>query len=146
MSPIPAHVYPKLIALALFVSCASAFALIGEDANQIEARYGKPIQVAAERGDYRDVGYAFHGFMIMVHFVDGISKTETFARPDKSNLSSDAVKEILALSAGKDQTWRDLPPKNGDRFWSRSDGEALAVFPVQRNFFFVEDPKLEESQ
>jgi hypothetical protein len=52
---IPVQVYPKLIALALFVSCASAVALIGEDANQIEARHGKTIQVAAERGDAHNV-------------------------------------------------------------------------------------------
>ena len=82
----------------------------------------------------------------MVHFVEGISRTEAFGRPGKSNISSEAVRELLALSADKDQTWRELPQKNGDRFWIRSDQGALAVFPVQGNFFFVQDPKLEESQ
>jgi hypothetical protein len=84
--------------------------------------------------------------MIIVDFIDGISKTEAFARPDKSNFSHDAVKEILALSADEDQTWRELPQKNGDRFWSRSDGGALAVFPAPGDFFFVQDSKLDESQ
>lgn len=145
-SKIPVRAYATFTALALLVFCSSAFARIGEDVKQIEARYGKPIRIEAERGNYRDVDHASHGFMIMVHFIDGISKIEAFARPDKSNLSTDSVKEILALSAGKDQTWRDLPEKKGDGFWSRSDGGALAVFPAQGNFFFVEDPKLEESQ
>ena len=99
---------PKPAVLALLACCSSAFALIGEDAKQIEGRYGKPMRVVAEHGNYRHVGYASHGFMILVEFLDGISKGEEFTRPDKSNLSSDVVKQILALSADKDQTWRDL--------------------------------------
>jgi hypothetical protein len=137
---------PKPAVLALLACCSSAFALIGEDAKQIEGRYGKPMRVVAEHGNYRHVGYASHGFMILVEFLDGISKGEEFARPDKSNLSSDVVKQILALSADKDQTWRDLPPKDGDRFWSRSDGKAMAIFPAQGNFFIVQDPNFVEPQ
>jgi hypothetical protein len=104
------------------------------------------MRVVAEHGNYRHVGYASHGFMILVEFLEGISKGEEFARPDKSNLSSDVVKQILALSADKDQTWRDLPPKDGDRFWSRSDGKAMAIFPAQGNFFIVQDPNFVEPQ
>ncbi len=137
---------PKPAVLALLACCSSAFALIGEDAKQIEGRYGKPMRVVAEHGNYRHVGYASHGFMILVEFLDGISKGEEFARPDKSNLSSDVVKQILALSADKDQTWRDLPPKDGDRFWSRLDGKAMAIFPAQGNFFIVQDPNFVEPQ
>ena len=104
------------------------------------------MRVVAEHGNYRHVGYASHGFMILVEFLDGISKGEEFARPDKSNLSSDVVKQILALSADKDQTWRDLPTKDGDRFWSRSDGKAMAIFPAQGNCFIVQDPNFVEPQ
>ncbi len=82
---------------------------------------------------------AFFGYRLIELF-DGVSKREGFARPDKSNLSSDAVQQILVLSAVEGTKWRDLPPKEGDRFWSRSDGNALAGFPAQGNFFFVQDP------
>jgi hypothetical protein len=119
---------------------ATAFALIGEDAKQIESRYGKPRKLVEEHGEYRDVGYASHGFMIIVNFVGGVSKREGFAFPDRSSLTEDAIKQILALSAEKDQTWRDLPPlQNGDRCWARSDGKTMAVFATKEHFFFVQD-------
>ncbi|HEU0047350.1 MAG TPA: hypothetical protein VFQ43_07075 [Nitrososphaera sp.] len=143
---IPVRAYAMFITVLLFIVCPSAFALIGENTKQIETRYGKPIKIEAESGNFRDLDYASHGFLIMVHFIEGISRIEAFGRPDKSNISSDAVRELLALSADKDQTWRELPQKDGDRFWSRSDRGALAVFPAKGNFFFVQDPKLEDSQ
>jgi hypothetical protein len=136
---------PRLI-IALFGFTSSAFALIGEDAKQIEARYGNPMQVLTDRGDYREVGYAYRGFMLIVKFESGISKGEGFARPDKSMLSPDAVKQILEISASPSVTWRELPSKDGDRFWERSDGKAKAILPAQGNFFIVQDPKFVEPE
>jgi hypothetical protein len=123
-----------------------AFALIGEDAKQIEARYGKPMRVLMERGDYREVGYAPRGFMLIVRFIAGVSKQEGWARPDKSALSADAIKRILALSAPESVAWQELPRKDGDRFWERSDGCAKAILPAQGNFFIVQDPKWVEPE
>jgi hypothetical protein len=136
--------HPLIVLFLAFAS--SAFALIGEDAKQIEARYGKPMRVLTDRGNYREVGYAYAGFMLIVRFVDGISKSEGWARPDKSMLSPDAVRQILTISAPPSVTWRHLPPKEGDRFWERSDGKAKAILPAQGNFFIVQDPKFVEPE
>ncbi len=123
----------------------SALALIGDDAKQIEARYGKPRKIIKEQGEYRDVGYAANGFMIVVNFVGGVSKQEGFALPDRSALTEDAVKRIRALSAEKGQTWRDLPPlSDGARCWGRSDGKVMTVFPSQEHFCFVRDINYQE--
>ena len=84
--------------------------------------------------------------MLVVRFIDGISKQEGFARPDKSMLSPDAVKQILKISAPDSVTWRELPPKDGDHFWERSDGKAKAILPAQGNFFIVQDPKWVEPE
>jgi hypothetical protein len=35
-----------------------------------------PIKIEAENGNFRDVDYTSHGFLIMVHFVESISRTE----------------------------------------------------------------------
>ena len=137
----------KLIVVVTFVvSCGSVWALIGEDGKQIETRYGKPVPMLGARGNYREVGYVCHGFMIFVQFMNGVSKSESFARPDKSAISPDSVEAILALGASQGVTWRDLPPKEGDRFWSRSDGRAKAIFPAQGNFLIVQDPDFVEPE
>ena len=133
-------------ALACITFSASAFALIGEDEKQIEARYGKPRQAFPTQGKFRDVGYAAHGFMLVITFGDGVSKREGFARPDKSALSSDAIQQILALTAVEGTKWQELPSKDGTHFWSRSDRKALAVFPAEGNFFFVQDPDFVQPQ
>jgi hypothetical protein len=104
------------------------------------------MRVLTERADYREVGYAYQGFMLIVRFVDGVSKQEGWARPDKSALSPDAITQILALSAPESITWRELPPKEGDHFWERSDRKAKAIFPAQGNFFIVQDPKWVEPE
>ena len=132
---------PRLLVIALVTFSSSALALIGEDAKQIAVRYGPAKQVLAEHGNYRELGYDYGGFMLVVRFIDGISKQEGFARPDKSMLSPDAVKQILKISAPDSVTWRELQSKEGDHFWERSDGKAKAILPAQGNFFIVQDPK-----
>jgi hypothetical protein len=132
---------PRILIIALLTFSSSALALIGEDAKQIAVRYGPAKQVLSEHGNYRELGYDYGGFMLVVRFIDGISKQEGFARPDKSMLLPDAVKQILKISAPDSVTWRELPPKDGDRFWERSDAKAKAILPAQGNFFLVQDPK-----
>ena len=137
---------PYLLITLLSVFSTSAFALIGEDAKQVAMRYGPARQVLADRGNYRKLGYDYGKFMVVVTFIDGASKQEGFARGDKSLLSPDALKQILAISAPRSVTWRDLPPKDGDRFWERSDGKATAILPAQGNFFIVQDPNFVEPE
>jgi hypothetical protein len=135
-----------IVLAALFGFGAAAVARVGEDAKQIEARYGKPQKVFAENGKFRDVGYAFERFSVVVNFIDGISRREGFALPDQSRLPDDAVRQILALSADEGVTWEEVEPKGGDRFWRRSDGQAAAVFEADGKLLFVEDGKFEDQK
>jgi hypothetical protein len=127
--------------LPLVIVAESVFGLIGEDPKQIEAHYGKPQKLFLPQGNFREVAYASHGFMILVGFVDGISKREGFARPNNTRLSDDAVKQILGLSAPVGISWQWLSPEEGDQRWTRSDQKAVAVFPAAGTFFFVQDPE-----
>ncbi len=70
---------------------------------------------------------AFERYMVVVNFIDGLSRREGFALPDQSPLTDDAVQQILAMSAGEKATWQEVEPQDGARFWRRSDGQAVAV-------------------
>ena len=118
---------------------ATGFGRIGEDEKQIEARYGKAGKDLGTRGEIHEVGYMSGGFMIVVDFVNGISKREGFANPDTSALSADAIKQILAMSSADGTQWREQPAVGEDRSWRCSDNSAVAIFPAQGKFLFVQD-------
>ena len=118
---------------------ATGFGRIGEDEKQIEARYGKPGKDLGTRGEIHEVGYMSGGFMIVVDFDNGISKREGFANPDTSGLSADAIKQILAMSSADGTQWREQPAVGEDRSWRCSDNSAVAIFPAQGKFLFVQD-------
>ena len=118
---------------------AMAFARIGEDEKQIEARYGKAGKDLGNHGSVHEVGYISGGFMILVDFVNGVSQREGFAKSDTSVLTDQDTKSILTLSAPEGTTWEAGPAKGGDKSWSRSDHKAIAVLPAQGTFLFVQD-------
>jgi hypothetical protein len=123
----------------LFALAATGFGRIGENEKQIEARYGKAGKDLGTRGEIHEVGYMAGGFMILVDFVNGISKREGFANPDTSALSADAIKQILAMSSADGTTWQEQRAVGEDRSWRCSDNSAIAVFPTQGKFLFVQD-------
>jgi hypothetical protein len=125
--------------LSLMFAIGAAVARIGDNDKQIEAIYGEPGKILGEHGNYRQVGYAFGGFMILVDFVDGISQREGFANPDQSKLSDSDIQMILAISAGSGADWQELASGVGDRSWQRSDGKAVAVLPPQGKALYVQD-------
>lgn len=116
-------------ALLLSLFAQSAFALIGENEKQIEARYGKPKKVIYEGSESRFVSYVARGFAIDVRFIAGISKAEFFQPLDKSTFTEEEVKHALALSADKGQSWQSapLPQPNAPLNWVRSDGKVMAT-------------------
>jgi hypothetical protein len=118
---------------------ATGFGRVGEDEKQIEARYGKAGKDLGTHGEVHEVGYMAGGFMILVDYVNGISQREGFANPDTSALSVDAIKQILAMSVAEGTNWQAASDKDGDKMWTRSDKKAVAVFPVQGKFLFVQD-------
>ncbi len=129
----------SLTALAAIGTTTTAFARIGDDEKQIEARYGKPGKDLGTHGEVHEVGYMSGGFMILVDFVNGISQREGFANPDTSALTGDAIRQILAMSAAEGTKWETAPATGEDRSWRRSDEKAVAFFPAQGKFLFVQD-------
>ncbi len=125
--------------LGTIAATTVAFARIGEDEKQIEARYGKPGKDLGNHGSVHEVGYMSEGFMILVDFVNGISQREGFANPDTSALTVEAVERILVMSAVEGTKWQEMSAPAGDRSWKRSDGKVVAVFPTRGTFLFVHD-------
>ena len=118
---------------------ATSFSRIGEDEKQIEARYGKAGKDLGTHGEIHEIGYMSGGFMILVDYVNGISKREGFANPDTSTLSADAIKQILSMSSADGTKWQELTAVGEDRSWRCSDNTAIAIFPAQGKFLFVQD-------
>jgi hypothetical protein len=132
----------KALLFALVLSLALAangFARIGEDEQQIKARYGEPGKDLGTHGEVHEVGYVAGGFLILVDFVNGISQREGFTKPDTSPLTDQNIKDILAMSAAEGTTWQEGPGKAGDKIWNRSDKKAVAVFPAIGKFLSVQD-------
>lgn len=126
--------------IILIGATVTAAADIGENEQQIEARYGKPAKIMSERGNFRVLGYLSGGFMILVDFVNGTSQREGFASPDTSALSKDDVDRILAMTAPSGLKWEELPEKDGARYWNRSDWKAIATVSPDGRYFSVRDP------
>jgi len=130
------------IAILVFIAAArTGLCAIGEDDKQIEARYGKPGKDLGDHGNVHEVGYMARGFMILVDFVNGVSQREGFANPNTSPLTEQDISNILALSAPEGTTWEPGPSKGEDKSWNRSDHKAIAIFPAQGKFLFVQDVK-----
>jgi hypothetical protein len=55
--------------------------------------------------------------MIIVYFSGGISKRESFGRPDLPKLPAQTVNEILALSVREGTTWQPILKERGDYYW-----------------------------
>lgn len=126
--------------VAIWIAASAvAFARIGEDDKQIEARYGKPGKDLGNHGNVHEVGYMSGGFMILVDFVNAVCQREGFAKPDTTALTDQEIKNILALSAPEGTTWEEGAAKAGDKSWNRSDHKAIAVLAAQGTFLFVQD-------
>ena len=91
---------PLLLVMPFLVLLvAPAHARVGETVKQVQARYGKPHKVFIDSPGLRKIGYGYRGFMSIVYYARGISKRESFGRPDVPKLPRHTVDELLALSA-----------------------------------------------
>jgi hypothetical protein len=128
------------ITILFFISTAAiGFGAIGDDEKQIEARYGKPGKDLGNHGNVHEVGYMAGGFMILVDFVDGISRREGFVNPNTAPLTEQDIKAILTMSAPEGLTWDPGDVKQEGRSWNRSDQKAIAILPTESKFLFVQD-------
>ena len=130
---------PFLTGIVTVILAATSFGRIGEDQNQIEARYGQPGKDLGAHGDVHELGYVWNQFLVVVSFVNGVSLREGFTKPDTSPLSDQNIKDILAMSAPEGTTWQEGQAQGGDKMWGRSDKKAVAIFPSVGKFLFVQD-------
>lgn len=117
----------------------ASVARIGDDEKQIETVYGKPAKVLDEKGSVRQVGYAAGAIAVVVNFVNGTSRRESFAKPDTSVLNEEEIKQILSVSAPENTTWKEEAGKGGDKRWKRSDNKAEAFLPARGTYLVVQD-------
>jgi hypothetical protein len=134
------------IITSLALLATSAHARIGETVKELEARYGKPQKVFIDRADLRKVGYGYRGFMIIVYFSGGISKRESFGRPDVPKLPRETVNELLALCARPGTGWQPLSAEHGDSSWLSSDKKIIAQVAAPGNVFLVQDRNFKSSE
>jgi hypothetical protein len=137
--------------LVIIASVASLLAMpahgrVGETVKQVEARYGKPQKVFINRSDLRKVGYGYRGLMIIVYFSGGISKRESFAKPDLPKLPRETVNGLLALSARKGTSWEPILVEHGDYYWISSDKNTIAQFGAAGNVFLVQDRNFKSTE
>ncbi len=125
--------------VGLMTVAANAFARIGEDEQQIKARFGEPGKDLGAHGEIHELGYVGGGFLILVDFVNGISQREGFTKPDTSPLTDQNIKDILSMSAAEGTTWQEVTAKGGDKLWNRSDKKVVAILPAMGKFLFVQD-------
>jgi len=102
---------PRLIALlTVLLICSSANARIGENESQIEARYGKPFKTFTAAESPRPAVkkmYKSAGIVILVSFLNGVSESESYAKPD-AKINRTEVETILQANAqGKE--WKEIP-------------------------------------
>lgn len=124
-----------LLILVLGVS-ASAFARIGETTEQVDRRYGAPLETTKDKGESRR--YSFRGFTVLVNFERGISQCEVYQKKDISRMTEAEIKGLLGANAGG-SAWRDDADEGSDTYIYRSkDGRSrIAIYNLRGHDLMV---------
>lgn len=110
-----------VLILALGVN-ASAFARIGETTEQVDKRYGAPLETTKKNGESRR--YSFGGFTVLVNFERGVSQCEVYKKKDISRMTEAEIRGLLEANTGS-SPWRDDADEGGDTYIYRSkDGRS----------------------
>ncbi|HUB68698.1 MAG TPA: hypothetical protein VL981_14540 [Candidatus Methylacidiphilales bacterium] len=114
-----------LLAVLLAAGPVATYANVGDDINQLRARYGTAEAVGNQALFQHD------GFSICVYFDGSHSGMEVFVRdgskPGKTDFTEDDIKQILAAQ-GDGQIWNSVQVSSGKRTWMRADNKLIARF------------------
>jgi hypothetical protein len=114
-----------LLAVLLAAGPVAAHANIGDDINQLHARYGSAEAVGNQALFQHD------GFSICVYFDGAHSGMEVFVRdgskPGKTDFTEDDIQQILTAQ-GDGLTWNQVQVPSGKRTWIRADNKLIARF------------------
>jgi len=96
--------------LSVLLATNALFARVGETEEQIDHRYGKPRGRWDDYLGYKKL-YRWHGFEVMVTFLDGVSQREMFVKIEGA---ADAkVQKYLAKISGSGQNDIIFDDKSG---------------------------------
>jgi hypothetical protein len=119
--------------MALLLACSISQARLGENSQQVEARYGKPLDgsIVPAGQEYSKYGdqlgrYSKNVYKIIIVFDEGKSVYESFQKTNPyglATLANNDVEYFLGANVA-DSTW--TRQKDGLR-WQRADGAAVAV-------------------
>lgn len=134
-----------IIAALIVVACLTTVnARVGETEQQIDARYGKPVNDTAHTIVGRAKQYALNGYKIMVVFIDGISQAETIKKLSGAPFSSDEVK-VLVANNGAGLRWIEMNSDGTRQEWWRDDQKVRVVHLRRDNVLEFSSPNYDRS-
>ncbi len=126
-----------IITLAATLLASTAFGRLGETFDQIEARYGPqvPRSMAQDELGNHMITYNFHGFTIVVTFVNWKSEVELFKKckegipcdKEWATMSEAEVAAILAAYEPIGVTWKAEEGVKSPMWWTSSDKRLKAI-------------------
>jgi hypothetical protein len=124
-----------LLLIALMFS-TSAFARIGETTEEIDKRYGQPLETRRDKVETRR--YSFRGFNVLVGLDRGVSQCEIYHKKDNSRMTEGEIRGLLEANAGKSK-WNDDPDENLESFvyWSRDRKTRVAIYTLATHDLMV---------
>ena len=125
--------------LLLFVAltyATPAFARIGETVEQLDKRYGRPLETSRDKGETRR--YSFRGFTVLVGLDRGISQCEVYRKADNSRMSEPELFLLLDANVGK-SPWRADPDENFNyyTYWSKDKKTRVAIYTLATHTLLV---------
>ena len=125
-----------ILIIIAFAFSRSAFARIGETTEQIDQRYGQPLETTRSNGESRR--YSFRGFNVLVCFERGISQCEVYRKKDNSGMTEAEIQGLLQANAGNSE-WLDEPEENINDYvyWSKDKRTRVAIYTLATHGLMV---------
>lgn len=117
-----------LAALALCTHNASS--RLGESVEQIEQRYGEPMQQENTTREISGRKYKAKGFVISVMFFNGKSGAESFTKPTGEGIGEAEIEAILKANASGGE-WILIDKIGSDKTWKLSDSTFAYFAPLK---------------
>jgi hypothetical protein len=110
---------------------ATAQARLGENADQLVARYGQPLKEDDTKSEgvkvaSAEVSFQKGGFQIDVTLVDGISVAESFNKLNGDGFTVGEVRTLLAAN-GQGFEWAAPVVVEGEKVWLRDDSATATL-------------------
>jgi len=128
---------------------ATARARLGENADQLVARYGQPLKETDQKGEgdqipLADVIFQKGGFQIDVTMTDGLSASETFNKINGQALTLEEVRTLLSANS-QGHEWTAPQIVQEGKLWTRDDS-ATAQLALDGSSLTIKSKELMSAQ